>query len=204
MAKAGFQRKTQKVFMWVGVVLLLGGTAALLGGALALAVDGFNGPDEDRSGALIAAAFLVFLAGVCAPFGYILLRKAIPRKAKHLSLSVNNPSVRRGDEVVARVDVLDASKISGRVDVTLRCTAFYDVEVYVNGNRSSQTREQAVHTQRHELNGHDPQEFRFELPADGPFSYEGTNLSMVWQVVARDPQPRRHDRTLTQPLEVKP
>ena len=62
----------------------------------------------------------------------------------------------------------------------------------------------AVHEQRHEVNGHGPQEFRFELPADGPFSYEGTNLSMVWQVVARDPQPRRTDRTLVQPVQVLP
>jgi hypothetical protein len=74
----------------------------------------------------------------------------------------------------------------------------------VNGNRSSQTREHTAHEDRREVNGTGPQEFRFKLPADGPFSYEGTNLSMVWKLVARDPEPRRADRTLEQQIEVLP
>jgi hypothetical protein len=204
MAKAGFQRKSQKWLLWFAFVFLLLGTAALLGGALALGVSGLNGTADDKTGALWAAGFLVLLAGICAPFAYMLMRKVIPRKAKHLALSLGSQRVRRGDDVTARVDVLDPGEVSGTVDLTLRCTALYEAETYVNGNRSSQTREQTVHEQRFELNGSGPQEFRFSLPADGPFSYEGTNFSMVWSIVARDPEPRRADRTLQQTIEVLP
>jgi hypothetical protein len=204
MAKAGFQRKSQKWLTWFAFVFLLLGTAALLGGAMALGVSGLNATADDETEALWAAGFLLLLAGICAPFAYILMRKVMPRKAKHLALSVGSQRVRRGDALTARVDVLDASEISGTVDLTLRCTALYEVETTVNGNRTSQTREQTVHEQRFELKGSGPEEFRFSLPADGPFSYEGTNFSMVWSIVARDPEPRRADRTLLQPIEVLP
>jgi hypothetical protein len=204
MAKAGFQRKSQKWLQWFAVVFLFVATAGLLGGAIALAVSGLNGTAEDKEGSLWAGAFLLVLAGICAPFAYILLRKVVPRKAKHLSVTVDRPRARRGEEVVVRLDVLDPSDIAGQVDVCLRCTAFYEATTYVNGNRTSQTREHTAHDDRREVSGHGPQEFRFKLPADGPFSYEGTNFSMVWKVVARDAQPRRHDRTLEQPLEVLP
>jgi hypothetical protein len=204
MPKAGFQRKTQKGFEWFGFIFLLLGTAAVLGGAIWLAVNGFSGPEEDRGESLIGAGFMVFLAGVCAPFAYLLMRKVMPRKAKHLSVAIDRPTARRGEEVVVRLDVLDPSEVAGQIDLTLRCTALYEVETYVNGNRTSQTREHAAHEDRREVNGAGPQEFRFKLPADGPFSYEGTNLSMVWKVVARDPQPRRADRTLEQLIEVLP
>src|SRR5918998_164279 len=112
MPKAGFQRKMQKGFAWFGFVFLLLGTAALLGGAIALAVSGFNGPEA-----------------------------------------------RRGDEVVVRLDVLDPSAVAGQIDVTLRCTALYEVATTVNGNRTSQTREHAAHEDRREVNGAGPQEF---------------------------------------------
>jgi len=200
MAKAGFQRKMNSGLQWFAFVFLLAITAGLLGAGLYFAVN----PEDAGEDGIIAAVFMFFFAGITAPFAYILLRKVMPRKAKHLSVTLDRPAARRGEEVVARIDVLDSSKVSGKVEVSLRCIAFYEAEQYVNGNRSAVTREHAVHSQFRELNGHGPQEFRFALPADGPFSYEGTNLSMVWQVFVRDPQPRRADRTLTAPLEVKP
>ena len=200
MPKAGFQRKSKSGLEWFAFVFLLLITAGLLGAGLYFAVN----PEDAGEDGIVAAVFMFFFAGITAPFAYILMRKVMPRKAKHLAISVDQPAPRRGDEVVVRLDVLDPGKIAGQVDVALRCIALYEATTYVNGNRTAQTREHTAHDDRREVTGAGPQEFRFKLPADGPFSYEGTNFSMVWKVVARDAQPRRSDRTLEQLLEVKP
>ena len=204
MPQPGFQTKSRNIGEWFAAVFLLLTTAGLLGGSLALAVSGLNGTADNEGEALGAAAFLLFLAGVCAPFAFILVRKVMPRRAKHLAVAVQQPKVRRGEDVVARLEVLNPGKITGQVDLSLRCTALYEVAISQNGSRTAQTREHTVHEQTFALNGSGPQEFRFGVPADGPFSYEGTTFSMVWRVVARDTQPRRTDRTLEEPVEVLP
>jgi hypothetical protein len=185
---------------WFALVFLLLATAGLLGAGVYFAIN----PDAAGDDGIVGAIFMFFFAAIMAPFAYMLLRKLRPRRATHLSVSVDRPAPRRGEEVVVRLDVLDPGKIAGQVDVALRCIAHYEATAYVNGNRTAQTREHTAFEDRRELNGSGSQEFRFTLPADGPFSYEGTYLSTVWKVVARDAQPRRTDRVLEQELEVKP
>jgi hypothetical protein len=117
--------------------------------------------------------------------------------------------VRRGGEVEAGLTVYDPEEIGERLEVGLVCVERYDraVSSRTEGGETVADRaiaedvayERWVPARRTE----EEQIFRFRIPADAPYSYEGEFLSFAWRVSAREPA-RTDEGTSDDPIWVLP
>lgn len=94
-----------------------------------------------------------------------------------VALSVTPAAIRRGEEVEARL----AGSLDPRLELGLVCDVWYDVEVGSGEDRSRTTKRALVWE---DWRPSSPA-MRFRVPEDGPYSWEGTNLSFGWRIVAR-------------------
>jgi hypothetical protein len=133
------------------------------------------------------------------PIDYLRRRRTRGR----LQISVDDPEVRRGEALDARVTIADSRL--GDVEVGLVCTEFYEVAsgggTGSNRGTSSATAFEAWHPVTGTSSVHN---VRLSLPAEAPFSYEGELLCFRWEVVARGRRKRRLDMHAAHEISVLP
>ena len=127
------------------------------------------------------------------------------RRTRGLQVDAGVHGVRRGEEVEALVTI-SSPKGLGDLEVGLVCTEYYDEETTdSDGDTSRATAEAIAHEDWlpvEELTG--VQSVRLAIPADAPFSYEGTCLSFKWELVARGHRSRGLDAQARSDLSVLP
>jgi hypothetical protein len=127
------------------------------------------------------------------------------RRTRGLQVDAGVHGVRRGEEVEARVTIASPKGL-GDLEVGLVCTEYYDEETTdSDGDTSRSTAEAIAHEDWlpvEELTG--VQSVRLAIPADAPFSYEGTCLSFKWELVARGHRSRGLDAQARSDLSVLP
>jgi hypothetical protein len=84
-----------------------------------------------RIAGAVLGAFFLFIA-------YVLYRKVVPPKARHLKVTLSAIEARRGDTVDARLEVTRAG--SEEIELGLVCTEYYDVEKTSYSSNSGSTR----------------------------------------------------------------
>ena len=131
------------------------------------------------------------------------LRKKL---AKGLEVRVDQSEVRRGEEIDVRVVVTEPDRL-GELETGLVCTEYYDEEVHT-GDETGPAR-MTCKAVEHEAWQPLPSTagehgVRFAVPANAPFSYEGTYLSFGWEVVARGRRDRKLDVRVSQEISVRP
>ncbi len=145
------------------------------------------------------------LVGVALVAGaWALYRRSRGRVAKFLELRIDPQEVRRGDRVHVTLRITDAGEAVDRVDVGVVCTEYYDHRVQSGDGRSGRGTGEAVAFERWERASSSAthQSFTFNIPADAPFSYEGSAVSYAWKASARIPQAMRSDPARHRPLWV--
>lgn len=167
----------------VGAVFFLAlfGGFALLFGSIASDVGGdLGGPDPAWFWLTAVGGAAVFL-GVA----FVFWRKANPRRDKALEVHVDRHRARRGEEL--RATVAGAPARAG-VEVTLACHVRWDRRQRSHGSdgHHSSSRVVAEAIAWEETAQASPSgEVRLRLPADQPYSHEGTVISFAWLVSAR-------------------
>ncbi len=131
------------------------------------------------------------------------LRKKL---AKGLEVRVDQPEVRRGEEIEALVVVAEPEGL-GELEAGLVCTEHYDEEVHTGSD--SGTSRMTCDAVEHEAWQPLPSmagehSVRLAVPANAPFSYEGSCLSFRWEVVARGRRDRKLDARASQEISVRP
>ena len=127
-----------------------------------------------------------------------------------VELTANPFSLRRGETFGVDVAIGDPDPGRDTLEVSLMCQVGYDVEersTMSDGDTEvrRQTKWAKVHDERLEIDpGAPSQSVELRIPADGPFTYAGTALGMVWMVVAREHRRLRSDPRRIAYLEVRP
>jgi hypothetical protein len=183
---------TTKLF--TAVVLVLSGIGL---GIFSLVIQADAVDQTSRVIALVVAGVVVFL---CLGSAYALYRVVYPPSAKHLRISLTPSDVRRGSEVVVRLEIAHPDAVSDALELGLVCTEYYDEE----SGEGRATRQAVAHEEWHRPADDPLQTMRFPVPADAPYSYRGSCLSFVWRVSAREPRRLRFDRAVNVPLVVRP
>jgi hypothetical protein len=123
---------------------------------------------------------------------YLLARRFRSRAAWHFQVIAEPLELRRGEEVEAELAVYDLDELDDRVEVGLVCVERYDhprprVEDGETVVERATAEAVAYQSWRPAWRTEEPQSFRFRIPPDAPYSYEGDCLSFAWRVVAREP-----------------
>jgi hypothetical protein len=160
----------------------------------------FLGDAVDHTARVTATVVAVGILVVCLACAYALYRGVFPPAAKHLRISMSSSDVRRGSDVVVRLEVDRPEKVSHRLELGLVCTEYYDEEA----GEGRATRQAVAHEEWHSRAEGPLQTVRFPVPADAPYSFRGSCLSFAWRVTAREPRNRRFDHAVNVPLVVRP
>jgi len=133
---------------------------------------------------------------------------AIRRRRTHgLAVAATEQELHRGDEVEALL-MISRSEGLGRLEVGLLCTEYYAEEVNDPGEDDTPRRSTATHTAYETWlpveNVLGEQSVCLVIPADAPFSYEGTALSFTWQLLARGRKSHGLDAQASTALSVLP
>jgi hypothetical protein len=154
-----------------------------------------------RIGGAALGAFFLFIA-------YVLYRKVVPPKARHLKVTLSATEARRGDTIDARLEVTRAG--NEEIELGLVCTEYYDVEKtsYSSNSGSTRYRDTEDAIAHEEWRPASPSQsihsVRFQIPPEAPFSFKGSCLAFEWRVSARQPKRMRFDRSTNVPLKVLP
>jgi hypothetical protein len=160
-----------------------------------------------------SAAKWTKVAGVVLPLfflliAYVLFRKVIPPKARHLKVTLSSNQARRGDTVDARLEVTRAG--NDEIELGLVCTEYYDVEKtsHSSSGGTSHDRDTDDAIAHEEWRPASPNQsvhnVRFQIPPDAPYSFKGSCLAFEWRVSARQPKRMRFDRSTNVDLTVLP
>lgn len=192
--------------MWIGFAVCAVLAVFMVG--LGVWVVAANPGGGDPTEALWAGGFLgltaLFLGGVA----WFVLRKLRPLTLKNVQLSVAPAELRRGGRVQVRVTSTGSRPPDATLEVALMCTELYDVKQRVtnpNGSDYDQrvTREHELHRETRPVEGAGI-DASFDVPAGGPFSYEGECISAVWRVRALERRSKRRDRCRDEYVWVMP
>jgi hypothetical protein len=130
------------------------------------------------------------------------LRRQRRRVARNLGLQVgvDEEELRRGTDVGAYVTIADATGLEG-VEVGLVCTESCDEEETSYTTRRTRTQRVTRKAVAHEAwtsvaASAGVQRARLAIPAEAPFSHDGSCLAFKWEVVARG---HRHNRVDASP-----
>jgi hypothetical protein len=161
-------------------LVLFGGFALLFGAIKSDVGDDLGGPDP-------AWFWLAAVGGAAVFLGVTLVvwRKANPRRDEALEVRLDRHLARRGEEL--RATVASASARAG-IEVTLACHVHWDRRQRSHGRdgHHSSSRVVAEAIAWEETTQASPSgEVRLHLPADQPYSHEGTVISFAWLVSAR-------------------
>lgn len=192
--------------MWIGFVVCAA-LAVLMAGLtvwLVTATPAGDDPTEAVWGGGILGLCALFLGGVA----WFLWRKARPPVLKNVQVSVTPAEVRRGGRVQARVTSTGSRRPDATLEVALVCTELYDIKQRVsnpNGGDYEQrvTHEHELHRQTRPVDGATV-DASFDIPAEGPFSYDGDCISAIWRVRALERRPNRRDRCRDEYVWVMP
>ena len=152
------------------------------------------------AGAALGAFFLII--------AYVLFRKVVPPKARHLKITLSADQARRGDTIDARLEVTRAG--DDEIELGLVCTEYYDVEKtsYSSNSGSTRYRDTEDAIAHEEWRPASPSQsihnVRFQIPPDAPFSFKGSCLAFEWRISARQPKRMRFDRSTKVDLKVLP
>jgi hypothetical protein len=189
---------------FVGVV----GTAMYAAGIWVAA--GGRGAKFDRQEELFGGLFFAAIGLLCVYGAFVIWGKGQPKRHPRLrgtTLLVNDDTLRRGEEV--SVTFRGGRTNEDRLEVGLACDERSDtqVRIFVRGASTvrRQTAEATVHEQWQAVPpGAGEQVFRFQVPVDAPYSYEGDCVSYAWKVSARAVRRLGKDARLDQPIWVLP
>nr|MDQ3822162.1 hypothetical protein [Actinomycetota bacterium] len=184
------------------------GTAMFAAGVWVAA--GGRGARFDREEELYGGLFFA-AAGLLCVYGAFVIREAgrpkrHPRlRATRLSVAVDR--LRRGDEVT--VTFAGRRRHDDRLELGIACDERYDAEarVYMRGAATvvRQTGQATVHEEwRAVPPGASEHSLAFVVPAEAPYSYEGSCLSYAWRISARAVRPLRPDARVDEPIWVDP
>lgn len=201
----GSQRRTASgANLYLAALLVLAGLAFVVYGIVDFA-DGSS--DAASEGAQLAASLFAGTFGLAMMLiGYVLFRRARPRRLDGILVEVERAQLRRGDPVDATVTLEDPSAASPDMEVGLVCIEHYEERTTnAQGTSYPETREAAAFEEWRKLTPLPARQgFRFELPADGPYTHDGRVLSFEWRVTVRDPQRMRADARVDAELLVAP
>ena len=193
---------------WGPALLFVFGLGAL-GGAIALWA-GRNSAKSKSGSEVGAFVFLAFAVLLVLAAVWLWRRLFHAPVARHLGLAVEPGVYQRGDQVRATLAVSDASRIEGKLQLGLVCTAFHDVKVQTTNANGTTSTQRKTHTTEvvkdwRDADPSQPQQtFDFTLPADSPFSYEGDTVSWAWRISAREQREHRTDPHRDVPIWVLP
>ncbi len=155
---------------------VLGGAAVLLVGLLAFLALVAGSAGVGPSPALLAglAAGALLCGGA-----YVLLRGRLSRTDRSLAVTVSPQHARRGETLRA---ALAAGGDGAEIELGLVCRIVYDIESRADDSPQRVTKTATVleHWAPASLGEAD-----LAIPADGPYSYEGSAVSFAWAVHAR-------------------
>jgi hypothetical protein len=200
----------QSVRNRIGFPLLFGfvGTvgAAMLAAGMWVAAGG-RGDRFDRGSELLGGLVLIAGGLLCASVAYWQIRKVRPvslrRRLGRTRITADDES-RRGMTVTARVD---ANTTDRELEIGLVCVEAFDVVSHARTQAGSINIRQTSYATTWETWQHlgpDTRTYRFLIPADGPYSYEGDCLSYAWRVSVREVRRLRVDPRLDRPIWVHP
>jgi len=201
-------RRAARTRPWGPILLFLFALGAL-GGSIALWVG--RNTAKSKSGSEVGAAVFLGVAILLVLVAIWLWRRLFhARVARYLDVTADPIELRRGDAVHATLRVTDPSRIDGKLQIGLMCTAFHDVKVEsydAQGHRSerrSTERTEVVTDWRDVDPSAGEQRLDFAVPPDSAFSYEGDTVSWAWRVSARVAREHRSDPHRDVPIWVSP
>jgi hypothetical protein len=176
----------------LAVMLLAGGLGFLAWGV----VDYANGSGDAASEGAQAAASI--FAGVFGLFlialGALAWLKGRPLRAGHYSVTASPSELHRGGRVDAAVRVQDPAKVGEGAEVGLVCREYYSVTKHTKNSTYRDDEDRVVFEEWHALSPAQPLIHEaFTVPADAPYSHDGTYLSYHWCVTARERRELRPD-----------
>ena len=165
-----------------------------IAGAVVLYVLGMSCSAGDTS--CQPVLFLWFSCGVLL-FGLLMYwigrfidKRKRRRNAPHLQLSLPRGQFHLGETIEPQLRITSMSRLEGDLEVGLVCTCFFDYEYEVHTQHgtstSRQTRSAPAFEEWKPADKTPEQTLSFEIPADGPYSHEGSAVSFAWKVTARE------------------
>jgi hypothetical protein len=113
--------------------------------------------------------------------------------------------VRRGEPVDVAIGIRDGAHTGVRLRVGVFCLERYDVEESDEHGTDRVTREDHVHEEWREVAASEAQQgLSFTVPAEAPYSYEGSCLSFEWHAEALEIARMRPDAVASCAFEVRP
>jgi hypothetical protein len=131
---------------------------------------------------------VVFLVGM-----WLLARRFRPAAAGHFEVLAQSLELRRGEELEADLTIHYPEDVGERLEVGLVCVERYDRPVSTRTPEGETVVDRAIAQEvAYESwlpawRSEEQQVFRFRIPRDAPYSYEGDCLSFAWRVSAREP-----------------
>lgn len=184
--------------------------AALVVAGVGLAIYAFATADEavDDAAATWTKGAGVFFLGFFFLIAWVLYRKVFPPKARGLEVTLSATEVRRGGTVDARLEIAHAGRRDDEIEFGLVCTEYYDIEKTSHSSNGGthhyrDTDDAIAYADWRPVSpSQGVHNVRFEVPADGPFSFRGSCLSFEWRVSARQPKKMRFDRAINVDVKV--
>jgi hypothetical protein len=180
----GAQTRTAKV-RWRGaklfgyplVVVLIGGGVVLLGLGVRTAVG-------DESYAALKVVLVAACAVLCLSLALLILDRLVKRRLTGVDVDVEPVEAQRGRSLRARVAVTSQRR-PPRLLVGLVGSEHWEDD----RGEAPVTRKSVEWEQWFEVDLHrGVDQVDFSIPIDGPFSYEGTLISLSWAVAAVTPR----------------
>jgi hypothetical protein len=174
-------------------------------GGVAVAIYAFasRGGAVDDTARTVLTVFGIVFALVFTALAYGLVRSVFPPKARHVKVEVERAELKRGEDVLVRVEV--SERASDRLELGLVCTEYYDKQTRdAKGNTNRTTAEAVAFADWRPQSAGPVQSVRFTIPAEAPYSFRGNCVSYVWRVSAREPRRLRFDPATNVHLVVRP
>lgn len=155
------------------------------------------------SGALFWVFFLAVAAAVLTSLVWRHRRRLRPRSRK-VEIAITD-AVRRGQSVQVAVAIRNGAHSALRLKVGVLCLERYDVEESDKDTTHRVTREDFAHEEWREVSASEAQQgLTFAIPAEAPYSYQGSCLSFVWHAEALEVARMRPDPVASCDFEVRP
>jgi hypothetical protein len=174
---------------------------------------GGRGPEFDRGEEALGGTIFALFGLVCVVWAYSQHRRRRPLdlrgRLRGVMLAVDRHEPRRGEELAVTLTARGGAARRDGLELGLVCTERYDSMVRAQHRAGTtlirQTREATPHQQWQPVEtAGGERTLTFEIPRDGPYSYEGECVSYAWRVSARVVRRLRSDLRLDHPIWVRP
>jgi hypothetical protein len=148
---------------------------------------------------LFAAVAGLVLAGIAHRY-----RRRLRPRSDTVEIAATGPA-RRGESVDVAITIRDGAHTGVRIKVGIFCLERYDVEESTKNSTRRVTREDVAHEEWLEVSPSEAQQgLSFVVPAEGPYSYQGSCLSFEWRAEALEIARLRPDAVADCTFEVRP